>query len=1159
LTLQFLMDQLRADLAPLGWHKLPGGWQFVHIDVPTSADGTGPGIPPTVRQNGGRYVHVSSDAATYPEIARVVEGRLAEGGALGTLATWRPDPQKVNVPVHQGAGQFRAVGRMLTLSKLDQIRTQLEDAWKDLQDTTARQELRAIAQRVSPSTVQQDADPPIVIVVSSMAGGSGASMALDVCRLLGTISGVPRDALLFVYTAEVFYRIEPDKRAGVEANAAAMIGELMAAQTGAGAAGDRAIFAALGQDIGPGSDIPFRRVIPIGAKIGGDGAIFGDGSSVGVFRGVGRGLAALMLSGVAMKRFQKATVENFAGSAVRQAALGWGVAPDSLLWGSFGFASVGLGRDRYAEYAAQRLARLAVDRLVDGHLDPADSAPAEEQIRRRVELEWPAFAAVIGLPATAAELRPWFLGLVEANNAARKAEAFVQDTIGRRAAGQTELDLPRWLQLLAGAAIDFRADINKRIEEDAYAWAFRWQKDIRQAMQGQLRRVIAEHGLATARRLLDQLLDLSEGWVVSLTTASRTAPDVTALSADFQQRLGGVKGRVPFGSGQVRSILDRYCGNAKDSLGGRMAALLSEILASMATGYIRPLQSACDDGLVMLERARQQRPAQQGQALLRTAEYQAWPSGQGRVPPRFSEAQNEVFLTRAEGYEEAFRQHVLASVGATAFESSARSLVSMIVAGEWTTTGGEQTDHPSFEPRAEWWPPTLRKDLDNPGGPDRAERGGHYRMLLSAESMLERARSYVGRPNEPFHRFVSQSLYTFLTDGTVTPSVLQDRAGDLERAFQVALELSRPLAALNAQSVQHVHGRQPTTYHSFNEISFGSLHVAQRLRQSLRNDGIDTGTLDAFDDAVETGDQSSATRIDIFGRYPYLSPIVYTSLLEPLAKTWLAAGASQRGVFWQWRRARRLPGGLPMGEADRHAMIAGYFLGRVFGLVEVPTRGRARVFDLQAPSPTGQRVGAWVDFPDPLLTPLTAARHPLDKIACLLESIVVAMAACHNRPDLSPLQPYVALRVIYDDGDAPAVTAEGTAAARLTAAWIQQARPPVPPGRSGAAAIVADFAPTATLFGSSADTAARRKELLLAQVASWREGVGTGFLPRGYGGAAGGGEWSRIDYVEQLGAVPLFHEIAEDAYAVLKALEVLIEGTPLEAVVGDDTRFKGLE
>ena len=54
-------------------------------------------------------------------------------------------------------------------------------------------------------------------------------------------------------------------------------------------------------------------------------------------------------------------------------------------WGTYGYAQLSMGRDRYAEYAAQRLARKAVDRLLHGHYDPTDDSSADVQIRKRLE------------------------------------------------------------------------------------------------------------------------------------------------------------------------------------------------------------------------------------------------------------------------------------------------------------------------------------------------------------------------------------------------------------------------------------------------------------------------------------------------------------------------------------------------------------------------------------------------------------------------------------------------------------------------------------------------------------------------------------------------------------------------------------------------------
>jgi hypothetical protein len=148
---------------------------------------------------------------------------------------------------------------VLTLARARVIRDELETAFRALAGPGPVQALQRVADVVSPQTRDQVTSPPLIVVVSSMAGGSGASMTLDVCRLLSQVQGVDsKEVALFLYTAEVFRDLPPDQRAGVEANAAAMIGELLAAQSGAAAPGDRRILAACGIDSLGGPEVSFR-------------------------------------------------------------------------------------------------------------------------------------------------------------------------------------------------------------------------------------------------------------------------------------------------------------------------------------------------------------------------------------------------------------------------------------------------------------------------------------------------------------------------------------------------------------------------------------------------------------------------------------------------------------------------------------------------------------------------------------------------------------------------------------------------------------------------------------------------------------------------------------------------------------------------------------
>ncbi len=123
-TLAYMMDQLRSDLAAEGVDRLPRGWQFVHLDVP-SGEESGPDGLGNVEGQGGRYIGMGPKAGSYADLDFAVSRKLAANRALGEIATWAP-PRNPNAvatpPISVGAGQYRAVGRMITLNKLEALR-----------------------------------------------------------------------------------------------------------------------------------------------------------------------------------------------------------------------------------------------------------------------------------------------------------------------------------------------------------------------------------------------------------------------------------------------------------------------------------------------------------------------------------------------------------------------------------------------------------------------------------------------------------------------------------------------------------------------------------------------------------------------------------------------------------------------------------------------------------------------------------------------------------------------------------------------------------------------------------------------------------------------------------------------------------------------------
>ena len=70
-----------------------------------------------VREQGGAYFGAGPQNGNYAEMDRTVAYRLLQKGGLEHVATWAPrEPLGVDTPISEGAGQYRAIGRMITLS-----------------------------------------------------------------------------------------------------------------------------------------------------------------------------------------------------------------------------------------------------------------------------------------------------------------------------------------------------------------------------------------------------------------------------------------------------------------------------------------------------------------------------------------------------------------------------------------------------------------------------------------------------------------------------------------------------------------------------------------------------------------------------------------------------------------------------------------------------------------------------------------------------------------------------------------------------------------------------------------------------------------------------------------------------------------------------------
>lgn len=1142
-TLAYMMDQLRSELHAAGIESLLPGWQFVVIDVPSGAE-DGPEGLSNVPAQGGTYIGCGPQGSSYAILDAALSQRLAANAALDTIATWAPrHPEEVTNPISTGAGQYRAIGRMIVLSKAGEIRSRLQAAWDQLFRVET---ISAMSTAQVPGIGQFDPhQPPLVLVVSSMAGGAGASMALDVCRLLTLVSGLdPRLMGLFLVTPDIFDSLPESARTGVRANSLAMLGEIVASQSGAAREHDVRILRALGQQHGEGEPIPFARVFPVGRYVGADRTLFGDGSPFAVYRGLARGLAGLMMSGTASDQFVSYDLGNTASPAGDRDLLGWGNSVwDPLPWGTYGFSSLRMGRDRYAEYAAQRLARSCADKLVSGHMQPGNPASSNEQLESLLTSQWAAICNELGLLAAAGSEDINALGNWVANVAfpAQSVAPVVNTVIDRQL--RSHLPSPegmtaaQWVPVFRQAITNRRDALAHACSDAGYRLAFGWQRAFADRLDDVVGNAIADFGLPYARALVDQL----RRHIDDVLTApmgqlgSMGSPDVVALPPNVDTALASLRGVITNADQVLATTLDGFRGAVRRQVYATAAARLADVFAVIGGELLVPLRDALSEALILLENAQAEPPSDVGLARLATDQYAAWPADADEfVPSRFAEANNEVLLISSSAFKQRYESDLVKVIAAghtlVPFRAAVGEATTRVILGEWQTTGGMVAPGGLLERSANWVTRALGSDPDT--GRSRVPSVAQFDVHTRPAELLARARLYVERPGEAFDEFCRVSLRDYVQGAGAPESELTARRHDIATKFAEALSLARPLASVSDQALTRVHPGQQVEYrYKFSEIPFAGQPVGMALADTLRsNPRVDQASKDNFARALT--DDDGVTHIDIFGSYPNYSPLVFDSVLRPPAQQWAEVAGPGHMQFWRYRRSRPLQASLPMGDAERRTMTAGWLLGQIIGRIQIPESPYiepVRVYDGDAEQ--------WLSFPSPLLTPPSNFTASYDWLPAVLEGVLLAIAQSQDPPVMRSLRPYQVLRGLYDaNSQDPAggiVQLSGVGLLRdfILNGWS------TPDVVSRIKAITAAETPT--------DRAMAAEEWL----ATVRD-TAAEYLPPGTSRAVNAGAFARIATRSKASKTPIFRDLAPDVFWAAEMLIKLVRQVKATAVDG---------
>lgn len=1172
-TLSYMMDQLRADLSVHGIHEIPGCWQFVNVDTPIQEE-HGTDLP-SVGELGGTYVSCG-DTGSYSPVDSAVTRRLQAKGTEGlrATATWMPRrPSDVTFPISVGAGQSRAIGRMLTLSKISQVRPGIRRAIDAMNSATAQSQARHAASVLpGAGSAPEAASGAVAIVVSSMAGGSGASMTLDVCRIVSAMPEVDENLTsLFLYTADVFGELPAQDRLGMSGNTLAMLGEIFAAQVtpdgGLAGAQDAELYSLLGETGTAGR--PFRRVFPIGRRTGVDSMVFGDGSAEGVYRGMGRGLGRLLLS----PRFDSIVqylIANVTGGNLSSEAVAWGAKADDALWSSFGYASLSMGRDRYAEYASERVARRAVDHVLNGFRQEGSTQGDQQQLeelwqyRRADELRrmgLPALGAgavMAGANAVDRSAKDWFLSPAGVGDAILKdnAKRAVGDAMRRRPSMDPNMPVAQWAQALEPWSRTEEENVRSALDTVANTLAREFAQRLHDRVLDGLRTAIADHGVIYASFVLDQVAGPG-GQIQALIPkvhelAAMGGDRALRITPDFVARHSATK-RAVVGQtlGELEDSLSSMLGTSAlgwlaSAVARRVVALLEDFGPSVAT----PLQREFEDVRQGLVAATLESPGPQGVAQLASPFYKAWPPepapGQpeaGSVPDRFANAHNEVVLMGIDEYVPRFDVDILASVAAEPegddgpirdTHQAAVAARRAVILGRWEKGAGDVPPDDLLVTTRAWVPRGV------PGSS--APVAGTYSLRSRSIDLLERSRAFVGRRGESFEVFATESMRSYLTDPAIGEHERGERQKQLLEALRRTLVMAQPLTSIDHR-IQEQLGTDPLRLsYEFSSLPFASLDgLVDAFKDEItRSTQISTDTvLSAIDNSLSS---LPVSKVDVFGYYPMTFPVAY-GLVQDVAEDWKGRSDAGRRDFWHWRRARALPGGLPFSDAERTTMIRGWWVAQLAGGLDIPSnqddRTPVRIWDPEA--------SEWVAFPAPMLTPPSQMIVSTAWLPIVLESVLLAYLGTRER-GLSAFRPWNVLRRWADRGQFEPSTSldRGTEDSQVVARLLADGD-------------VGTGLPTIVDLTAMTDPEERRAALL-AHCDKIADFLDQRFLP-GPGKSEDPRAFTNFRHREQVANAPLTVDLAREMREQLLALRDLIAKTapasaaPTAAGFDDDPVF----
>lgn len=929
-AVRYVRDAVQRRLDHSGWKDgMPDAWQFIGLDTLTvQEDPTEiPEIP------AADFISISATVTRYKDLYEALTGKYRVDGPIpnaGPLCGWLPDPKAVAVPLKDGAGQNRGIGRAAGLLSLEgAVLARLREAF--VRTAAGGPQLHEVGTRLGVESELGGATPePLVVVISSMAGGTGAGVVLDVIDLVRACDPRGGHPALVLFTNDIF---DLSDAGSIAANSLGLMSELLAAYwSQPGEIESPLSTKAVNEPgVGPHSVFLVGRYSYSGTNLG---------DTAEVYRASGEALSTWVVDDVVQEQIHNFINVNWRASAKSNHG-GYPFAREHLFGAvsSFGAAKITVGRDRFSLWAERLLARQVLESLSEGHLrlsplaDRSDDDPEKEQI----ETLGRHYADRIHRGATA--------GGDAARGYPPAAESFAAPEAVRSVRDQV-IDALQFPVGQQGPGEHWEQRLKAQGGRLADEWAAKadtppdgqWCHEMVEATCRATSAVAAVSSLSVAAAALSHVAErLNPAEVNSIRTAAATAEK--AYKADVKKGLEAVRvdGDLRGDSDEVRSAVESIA----QGVAQRWRAKRLEHAADT-------MDAAGEQVFGAVRRAVQAAQQEVGHALNEDS-VKAWPSSINDLSARYLPSTVEFPLEHHNNWPNLLGDLCgEARIDGVPFGNlTTDALRYRLIAGD-----------------------SDMAPLVRPGEHHRWQPGQHADVVCDAgeDDIEERVREWTRRPGERFNRTVSEGLRRYLAAEDETgrkrddhPTRMKSFREQLGRAKQAADPLVRIDTALYG-----ITNSDPLEFLTVcSQFPFGEGHPAQKAAQDV------VGAA-SYSASVQ---DSSWVLVSSYVNHP-MYPMAVRSFAEPVAEALQnSVGPQERSSkFWMWRRGRTLEAFVPLPRDALEAMVSGFAVARLCGYITAAPTSAIRI----TASPDGER-----EFPWPLLTGL---QDWDDLLAALLES-----------------------------------------------------------------------------------------------------------------------------------------------------------------------------